>query len=158
MTNEAISLLGKVVKRPETNVSVNHFITGKTYSFPAMVEIQTKNNFAYVSDIRGLYDTRGINSFDDVENYQYVRFYIECIYTLSLGIPSTMCSIRMDGVEDQLCTYTIPLGTKPQTPEHKLVSALIKKCRQKVLAQEKADQANAIKCALMSVNQDLQYN
>ena len=158
MTNEAINLLGKVVKKPETTVSVNHFITGKVYSFPAMVEIHNKDNFAYISDIRSLYDTNGMTGIDDIEDYQYVRFYIECMYTLSLGIPSTMCSISMDGVEDRLCTYTIPLGTKPQTPEHKLVTSLIRKCREKIMAQEKAHEANAIKCALMSANQDLQYN
>ena len=158
MTNEAISLLSQIVKKPETAVSVNRFVFGETYSFPAMVEVYRDNNFAYISDIRSLYDTNGIEDTEAMENYHYTHFYIECKHQISLGIPSTEYSITMDGFEEQLCTYMIPIGQKPTTKEHKLITSLVNNCLNKVVHQAKHVKEYAILCALMSANQDLQYN
>ena len=158
MTNETISLLSKVVSKPETFVSVNHFVFGETYSFPAMVEVHAGNNFAYISDIRSLYDTDNMNSIDDTDKYHYVRFYIECRHLLSFVIPTTEYSITMDGTEEQLGSYMIPIGQKPKLKGHKLITSLVNNCVNKVIYQAKNAKQYALIHALMSANQDLQYN
>lgn len=158
MINEAIKKLIKTVNSPETPVSVSRFICGRTYSFPAMIELQKTDNVMYVTDIRSLYDTTGVHSINDFEKYQYTRFYIECLYTISFGIPSVVCSISLEGTDDSLEMTTIPLGAKHSDAHNKLIASLIKKCSKKVEYQEHNYDQFALQEALMSQNHELQYN
>jgi hypothetical protein len=116
------------------------------------------DGYAAIMDIRGLHDTRGINNMQDKNRYQYTRFYIECINAMPLGIPSTLCSIKMEDVEDGLCTCTMPIGQKPKTKEHKLVTALIENCRKKIITQEKNHIELDIKDAISSATNERQYS
>ena len=157
MINEGIAKLQKVVMDPRTPVSVSYYAGGKTYSFPAFIEVVKTNGFLHILDIYNIYEVAD----EDAENYdrfRYTRVVFDCSYGFTLGTPSAFCSLRFEDINMPFDSTSFPLGRRPTEAHQRLVASLLTQCTRKVISQEAMADRYAIMNAIMSSNNHLQYN
>ncbi len=139
MVSDFIKILKDLAR--EQIVSVEYFPNGKSYRIPMGVFF-----------LDASYDPFN----DDDDNDMSV--YIDCEYTIQLGMMYMKCSIQ-DGAERDLITpVSVPLDKKKQNKLHREIISLVNMCSKRVIAQEISRTKYAISSALNNTITEKQFS